>query len=636
MSPTIRPMLTRLGAAGVLGPLDTHFALAMEALSPGEEPSVLLAAALVSRAVRHGHVCLDLPMTLATPLVDGIGRPIPLPIPGNSPHRWALELSTSRLVSGGERATPLVFDGGGRLYLARYFHYQAQLSSALRARVAAEPEPVDAAVLREGLARLLPAQGEGFVAHDQQRLAAVAAVLHRLTVISGGPGTGKTTTVLRILALLIEQAFAADRTPPRIRLLAPTGKAAARLLESIQSGLASLRCAEAVRAAIPVDASTIHRALGYRPGSPTRFAHDAENPLAADIVLVDEASMVDLALMAKLVEAVPGTARLILLGDKNQLASVEAGAILGDICNAGAAHAYSESFATAVHRAVGEVLVPSPRAADVPGISDCIVELTQSFRFDHEGGIGGLSRAVGTGDREAVLAALGPRRTGEQAYAEDGPDVAWTPLDAEGSVHRGLRPGIAAGLAPMFNAEGPQARLAALSRFRVLAAHRKGRLGVEHLTTVVEAVLHEAGLIRMGDLFYDGRPVMVTKNDYQLDLFNGDVGIIAHDGQGRAKTFFARADGPPRVLSAHRLPQHETVLAMTVHKSQGSEFERVALVLPPAPSPILTRELIYTAITRARNRVVVHGAPEILIDAIGRRIDRASGLREALWGRPTD
>lgn len=627
-------MLHRLATAGVLTPIDVHFAIALTELSPDEEPSVVLAAALTSRAVRNGHVCLDLPRALSTTLIDVEGQPVPWPIEGHSSHRWALELSTSPLVSMGERATPLVFDGGARVYLARYFHYQRALADRLTARVDARPEAIDTERLRDGLARLLPTEGNGFVAHAQQRLAALVAVLRGLTVISGGPGTGKTTTVLRILALLQEQAIGRGDPPLRIRLLAPTGKAAARLVESIEAGRADLPCEPAVREAIPREASTIHRALGYRPGAPTQFRHDADDPLPADVVLVDEASMVDLALMAKLMEAVPPHARVILLGDKNQLASVEAGAILGDICNAGREHGYSRAFADEIEQRLGPAFAPEAHGPDRAGIWDCIVELTHSYRFSAEGGIGGLARAIGRGDADAVLAELGKPMSPEAAYAPDGegPDVALVSLTNADDPGIGLRPGVVRGLSPMLREDDPMARLSALTAFRVLAPHRKGRFGIERLTTSIEATLEAAGLLRTTEPFYDGRPILITKNDYQLDLFNGDVGIIGRGPDGRPRTFFALPDGGQRTLSPHRLPPHETVFAMTVHKSQGSEFDRVALVIPPAVSPILTRELLYTAVTRAKRRVVVHGHPQVIAEAVGRQIDRASGLRERLWG----
>lgn len=630
--------LESLSAAGVLAPLDVHLARTLAELAPDEPASVLVGAALTSRAVRNGHVCLDLDRVMQHPPADAEGHPVQLPIPGRA--AWALELSTSRLVSAGERPTPLVFDGGARLYLSRYFHYQRRLADNLRARVQTRPPPLDGARLREGLDRLLPTQGDatGFTAHPQQRLAALVAAIRGLTVISGGPGTGKTTTVVRILALLQEQALAQQGRPLSIRLLAPTGKAAARLVEAIAAGKRGLRCTPEVSEAIPEQASTIHRALGWLPHRPTRFRHDATDPLPADVVLVDEASMVDLALMAKLLEAIAPRARVILLGDKNQLASVEAGAILGDICNAGAEHAYSASFADEIAALVGERDAPACEGGPAqPGIWDCIVELTHSYRFSDAGGIGGLARAVGSGNSAAVLDALGAPVDPGTAQSQE---VALVSLEADQDPTALLRPGALAGLAPVFRAAEPAQRLAALSGYRVLAAHRRGSAGVERLVVVLERLLERAALIPRGlagrGASYDGRPVLVTKNDYQLDLYNGDTGVeVAPEGgePGGSRVYFPASDGSLRAISPHRLPPHETVLAMTVHKSQGSEFSRVALVVPPSVSPILTRELIYTAVTRARDQVVVLGSPRVVAAAVARRIERASGLREALWGR---
>jgi exodeoxyribonuclease V alpha subunit len=621
--------LQRLSQAGVLAALDLHFARAMGQLSPGEPDSVLLGAALASRAVRHGHVCADLRQIISQVPLDADGRPVrEFAWPGHA--AWTLELSASPLVSAGERPTPLVFDGGARLYLARYFGYQRRLIETLRRRIADRDETVDPRVLGDGLARLFgdaPADSSD----AQQRLAAVVAVLHRFAVISGGPGTGKTTTVVRILALLIEQALASGAPPPRIVLLAPTGKAAARLGESINAQVERLDCTDPVKGAIVRTASTIHRGLGYRPGSPTRFRHDAGHPLPADIVLVDEASMVDLALMAKLLDAVDDQTRVILLGDMNQLASVEAGAILGDICNRGGAREISGPLADRL-AALGDpaILVPTA-SSDAAPIADHIVELTHSFRFSAQGGIGALARAIGTGDAPAVRDALGPAISPAEAATTDR-EVALVAMRDDDDPAAILGPVVADGLRPYLAAADPAGRLEALGRFRVLCAHRRGSWGVERVGAAIERVLaHRAGL-RTDDAFYDGRPVLVTKNDYQVDLYNGDVGVIVADASGRRRVWFPSADGL-RGLSPSRLPPHETVFAMTVHKSQGSEFDRVILLVPPAVSPILTRELVYTAVTRAKKQVLVFGDPGVLHDAVSRRIDRASGLREALWDR---
>lgn len=624
-------ILERLLAAGVLAPLDVHLARTLDGLATGEPASVPLAIALASRAVRHGHVCADLRRVLEHPLLDTEGRPIEgVELPGR--HAWALELGSSTLVSAGERPTPLVFDGHARLYLTRYFRYQTRLVELVRARVAARPDPPDTMVLRDGLARLFPPEAGGAADPDaRQRLAALVAVLRRFAVVSGGPGTGKTTTVVRILALLIEQAIAAGRAPPRIRLLAPTGKAAARMVESITAQVESLPVTSTIRATIPREAATIHRGLGYRPGSPTRFAHDAEDPLPADVVLVDEASMVDLALMAKLLDAVAPSARVILLGDMNQLASVEAGAILGDICNRGGARAWSPGFIDEVRTLAGDALAPPLPAGEpsAPPIADCIVELRHSYRFAAGGGIGAAARAINAGDASALTEVLGdPISAGEAATTTR--DVALVAMGDDTDPATALAPIVARALAPYVQAPDPSARLHALGAFRVLCAHRQGPFGVERLGRAIEHVLARRAGLRPDETFYEGRPIMVTANDYQLDLYNGDIGVVHTGTDGRRRAFFPGPAGL-RALSPWRLPPHETVFAMTVHKSQGSEFDRVVLLVPPSVSPILTRELVYTAITRARAQVLVFGDPRVLPRAIARRIDRASGLREALW-----
>jgi exodeoxyribonuclease V alpha subunit len=622
--------LDRLRRAGVLAPLDVHLARSLHGLVRDEPESVALAIALASRAVRHGHVCADLRRLLATPLSDEDGRPIDdVALP--SQHAWALDLGASSLVSAGDRPTPLVFDLHARLYLTRYFRYEQRLAEHLRTRVSARPAAPDIPTLRDGLARMFSPRGTTADPSARQRLAALVAVLRNLAVISGGPGTGKTTTVVRILALLVEQALAAGRPPPRIRLFAPTGKAAARLVESIAAQIDDLPCAAEVRAAIPREAATIHRGLGYRPGSPTRFAHDAEHPLPADVVLVDEASMVDLALMAKLFDAAPATARVLLLGDMNQLASVEAGAILGDICNRGEARASSREFAAEVHDAAGEALAPPMEiaAGSVPPIADCTVELVHSFRFSASGGIGAAARAINAGDAAGLADALGdPISAAEAAGTER--DIALVAMTDDTDAGPLLAPVVAAALGPYVRAADPQARLDALGTFRLLCAHRHGAFGVERLGHAVERILARRAGLRPDETFYDGRPIMVTTNDYQLDLYNGDVGVVHEGADGRRRAWFPSPTGL-RALSPARLPAHETVFAMTVHKSQGSEFDRVVLLVPPAVSPILTRELLYTAITRARTQVLVFGDPRVLPRAIARRIDRASGLREALW-----
>ena len=570
-----------------LSPLDAHFAHTMARLSGSSDPLVLLGAAVASRAPAHGHVCAELPQLVLSPILDDEDQPLDMSWPDLD--TWLSALRVSGLISRPDRPAPLVMDEAGNLYLWRYWDYQRRMISALHARSGAAAQ-VDEGLLAIGLDKLFRDAEPG----DLQRAAAEMAVRRKLAVISGGPGTGKTTTVVKVMALVEEQL----PEPARILLVAPTGKAAARMQESVQSQLAQLEAPRVVKAVLEeVEATTIHRRLGWRPSSPTRFRHGRDNPLQADLVIVDEASMVDLALMTKLVEAVRPQARLVLLGDRDQLASVEAGAILGDICAA-----------------------PSDTAQDLAG---SIVHLRRSWRFDDTSGIGNLARSVNAGDATRALEILDG---GEHA------SVALLPSGPQSRPDQLLGDRLVQGYRRLAQARDPAQALAALSDFRVLCAHRRGRFGMEALNRLAREQLSRAGLIEgYGDWFH-GRPVIVTRNDYGLGLFNGDTGVAMHDEEGRLRVWFEGSGGALRALHPARLPACESVYAMTVHKSQGSEFDRVLLLLPQQPSPILTRELVYTGLTRARSSVTVVSSAEVLRSAIEGRIQRSSGLRAALWG----
>ncbi|HEX4341828.1 MAG TPA: exodeoxyribonuclease V subunit alpha, partial [Verrucomicrobiae bacterium] len=470
---------------------------------------------------------------------------------------------------------------------------------------------------RDGFTRLFPKNDSGFV--DWQKVAAFAALRKNFCVISGGPGTGKTHTVAKILTLLIEQA---DSVKLRIKLAAPTGKAAARLQESLRNEKSKMDCDLFVRAQLPEEAGTIHRLLGSLPDS-TTFRHDAENPLAADVVIVDEASMVGLPLMAKVVAAVPKTARLILLGDKDQLASVEAGAVLGEICNAGFAHDVSAAFADEYKAFTGETIASKHRAGN-QALADCIVELQKNYRFAEKSGIHQLSQAVNQGDTAEAMNVLG------KAGAGSG-EIGWQVLPELARLKETLRPIVLKHFAPCFQSSDPETILRTLEKFRILCAVRKGHFGVETINRLVEEILREAGCIQTDSDWYAGRPVMITRNDYNVRLFNGDIGVALPDATGAMRVFFRTEDEGIRPVSTLRLPEHETVYAMTVHKSQGSEFGNVLLVLPERDSPVLTRELIYTGLTRASSGVQLWLREEIFKMAISRRVERTSGLRDALW-----
>ena len=616
--------LDLLRERGVLSELDWHFARAVARLAGEVRPPVRLAAALACRAVGQGQVCLDVPRLFdGGAVVDDEGTPVECPWP--PADEWIAALHASPLVAPADRPaalTPLVLDAAGRLYLRRYWNYQTSLASALQVRAAQEVPGVDHERLADGLARLFPSDArEESAGLDWQRVAALIAVLRQLCVIAGGPGTGKTYTVVRLLALLVEQALAAGRRAPRVALLAPTGKAAARLGEAIRGGKTALPCAAAVADAIADDAVTIHRALGAFAGHRTRFRHGPEAPMAADVVLVDEASMVDLALMARLAGALPPHARLILLGDPDQLVSVEAGAVLGEICGGAAPRTYSVPFAERVATRVG-VHLPRAAAAAAAGIRDCIVQLTHNYRYRSDSGIGRLARAVNAGDIEEVFAALGGG--GGVTQIDPAPDGTLGPV---------LEQMVADGFAAYLAADDPLERLHALSRFRVLCAHRRGPFGVESVNARIEACLAADGRVRPETTFYVGRPLLITRNDYQLELFNGDVGIIAADPDqpGARVAVFLAADGAPRRLAPSRLPPHETVFAMTVHKSQGSEFDAVAVLLPEQPSRVVSRELLYTAVTRARAQATICATRAVIAHAVDHPSERASGLRDALW-----
>ena len=624
------PAYEALYRRGALGDLDYHFARLVAAteqrLHPGADPGpIALAAALVSRAAGQGHVCLDLDdlsggepgdreLRDRNPEDPDPQRATPngaTPAPGASaadasPASWHRRLTAAATVGRPGDFRPLVLDGR-RLYLYRHWDAERRVAAGLLARASADPPGPEAADVRAALAGLFPQ----FTAHDRQCLAAVVACHKRLCVVSGGPGTGKTHTVFRALALL----GALSPRPLRVALAAPTGKAAARL----QTSLRAARSAGGGHAvAVPDEAMTLHRLLGWRPGA-GEFARGPGEPLDLDVLVVDEASMVDLSLMARLLAALPAEARLILLGDKDQLASVEAGAVLADMC--GEAAGYSTAFAGRLRAVFGTDLPCAPAGP----MADCVVTLDRSYRFESGSGLGRLAAATNAGDAAAARAAL----------RDSGPDVAWEPAADTPELHRrvaGLAArGYARYCAQPRTASGAAALLAALDGFRVLTAHRGGPAGVPALNAVIERALARAHGLPAFGVWYPGRPVLVTRNDYGLRLYNGDVGVVLPDA-GRLMAYFQTSDGGLRRVPVTRLPACETCFAMTVHKSQGSEFERVALVLPPTPSPVLSRELVYTGLTRARHGVVVVGGDAVLATALARRQRRASGLKGRLWG----
>ncbi len=647
--PALVPELAAFVAAGVLTTADVRLARRLGRIGGDDDPEVLLAVALALRGPRHGHVCVELddiaghlavePRRGATGSSDGDGAEpgadlAALPWPPFD--RWRERLADSPLVrSGGPGGTPLVLEGG-RLYLDRYWVYEQELATDLLRRASDRTEPADPAELSGWLDALFgPAE-----TLDRQRLAAVVALHRRLTVIAGGPGTGKTYTVTRVLALLhlAAEARVGDR-PLRVALAAPTGKAAARLQESLREGLETLTLEPSVRTAMErTPASTIHRLLGVRRGAGTRFRHDADTPLPHDVVIVDEASMVSLPLMAKLVAAVRPDARLILLGDRDQLASVEAGAAFGDLCGPDGSRPVLRLSPEAVASVEGPMagqLAGSFERAEAPGIWDAIVRLDRFHRFAGGSDLGTVAAAIQRAgdDLDEVVDLLRGEEGGAGTVRLLDPDVdrgararvEHSAVAAYGEVAR----------LALAGAPAPEV-LEVLGHFRVLCARRSGRDGVDDWNRTIETRLGaEVPGLHVGQRWYVGRPVMITENDHRLRLYNGDVGVVLADPgrPGRLVAAFWTSDGRIRFLSPSRLPACETTYAMTIHKSQGSQFAHVAVVLTPEPSPVLTRELLYTALTRASEQVTVLGREPILRATLTRPIQRASGLQERLWGR---
>ena len=660
--------------AHVLEHLDIHAVDLLGRLVHEVYPEVLLGLAFAVRAPRHGHICVVLDeLQSAKVLPEGPdmdreteARAASLPWPVDRAG-WCSMLASSPLVRGRgkeEELTPFVLDQG-RLYMDRYWRYQLRMAEQLAARAGLTLRPHDPGLLATGLHHLfepLPGEGEPG-AHgqqlDRQKLGAAMALLRSFTVISGGPGTGKTYTVRNVLTLLFAQREARraedlDILPLRVALAAPTGKAAARMRESINQGLEDFlgKVGSALGAAATpeglreflasLEARTLHRLLGWRPSTPSRFRHDADHPLPYDVVIVDETSMVDFALMAKLVDAVPPGARLILIGDRNQLASVEAGTVLADLCGEARMEtlSLSGSFVAELRDHAGLDLPDHVSSDWEPGLRDCIIQLDRNRRFDATSGIGRFAKSC-LADRFDARAAAAFFEPGSERT-----DLCMLPHGERSTLGEELqdiiREGYLGYLLTMQGGQGPGESeeelhlrvLEAFDRFRILCAHRRGRLGVSGMNKAAAELLAGAGLewFRPSGKNYIGRPVLIRRNDYTLGRFNGDVGIIVPRAHGRAMVAFPNERGGVDYLAPSRLPEHQTAFAMTIHKSQGSEFAAAVVLLPEQHTRILTRELIYTGVTRARKRMVLVGSQEVLARALQEKVQRASGLAGELWG----
>jgi len=619
-------ILTILNQTELFSEIDLKFADFINRLSGSRDghPEIFLGAALVSRATGNGDICLDLNSVCETALFQkrtGSDAVICPPL-----SKWRETLLSSHAVGKPGDKRPLILDDCNRLYLFRYWEYEKKLSDSLRERAKGITQEFDLKDLNQRITGLFPQNERQEI--NWQKVAVSVAILKRFSVITGGPGSGKTFIIARILTLLLECSHQAK---PHIYLAAPTGKAAARLADEVKQAKHQIQCHSSILESIPHDAYTLHRLLKPLPGSPY-FRYNCENLLPADIVIVDEASMIDLALMSKLVQAVPASARLIMVGDKDQLASVEAGSVLGDICDRNIMHGFSIEITKQIEELTGEPIGQSVKAANRNyGLQDCIVVLQKSYRFTPSAGIGGLSRAVNRGDPDASLKQLGN---------PDDESITWLEIRNSKELMQKLEDQIIYGYSKYLKLKDPLQILEEFNRFRILCALKIGSYGAREINKIAEHILSRHHLIRPRNLatnpWYNGRPVIITTNDYNLGLFNGDIGITMSDSGSHDSdlhVFFPGNAGALKRFPPYRLPEHETVFAMTVHKSQGSEFDEVLLILPDKDYPLITRELIYTGITRARKKVSVWGSKSVLYSAIERKIERISGLRDALWNK---
>lgn len=665
--------------AGAVRPLDLALTRFIHERGPESDPAVLLAVALVSERNGHGHVCLDLaaalrhPDDLLTRLRDDTG---PSPrvrseladlLDGLTLPDWAQRLSRSCAVTPAvdplAASTPLVLGGTPErplLYLRRYWHYECRIRDGITARLQ-RPLELPEAELRDLLGLVFEDASES---DTWQKIACALAARRAFAIITGGPGTGKTTTVVRLLAVLQGLALGGGEPELRIRLAAPTGKAAARLNASIAGRVADLPFetlpeGARMRDAIPTEVTTLHRLLGPIPDS-RHFRHHAGNPLPADLVVVDEASMVDVEMMANLLDALRPDARLILLGDKDQLASVEAGAVLGDLCQRARGAHYTPDTAVWLERVTAAAVDAEYVDREGRPLDQCIAMLRKSYRFKPEGGIGALAELVNEGvlDRQVVMdrfeAALGlfARRVTKSDADLGRIEAVRLSGERDAVLDKRLLEGYR-GYVERMEAQYPGdeadqaaldgwalAVLEAYGGFQLLTGLRQGPWGVAGLNARVEKGL-VGGVSGEHAQWYAGRPVLITRNDYGLRLMNGDIGVTlkvpvrGDDGSVRRvlRVAFPAGDGSGGVrwVLPSRLQAVETAFAMTVHKSQGSEFAHTALVLPDRPNPVLTRELIYTAITRSKETfTLLYSREEVLRAALEQRVRRMSGLAQGL------
>ena len=601
----MKSSLKSLMHLGDISPLSYYFAefISKQSLQPID--SILgFSAALVSEANQAGDVCMRLSQVQGRFFNSDQASSLSQPeVP--KLDDWRKSLLTCDTVGSPCDIAPLILDGD-RLYLYRFWFYESQLACFLSNRLE-KTEAFDTHLLTTRLDQLYPAEpGSAF---NEQKLAVALACLRRFTVISGGPGTGKTSTVINLLSVLLEQ-----QSDLRIRLAAPTGKAATRMMESVRRGSEKIQIEPSILSRIPMQASTIHRLLGT---SRQGFVYNQDHRLPVDCIVIDEASMVDLTLMYQLMLALPEHTRVILLGDRNQLASVSAGNVLGDITGQGSQIRYSENQTSELEAILKQPL-EFPIGSATP-ISDAIALLKKSYRFDAESGIGQLAELINQGDADQMISFLNKTNTA----------IRWSNNQTDQPLAKTID-SVLENYQQVIQSDSVDTAFDVFESCRILCAVRGGNFGVEAIDFQIVNSLWRRQLITEPDV-YCGKPILITSNDYELELFNGDIGLIWYDENKKLRAYFRDLNKGLRSLAISNLPTYESAWAMTVHKSQGSEFDKVFLILPSDnPSQALTRELLYTAATRARSELVIDASESSLKVACENRSMRHSGLAQML------